>query len=69
MYSFFGTQALRHFGTFKKGISMKDIDSTKHNEEHYLTFISIAVGSVALIAAIVWGITAMIRRRNFTGCC
>ncbi len=46
---------------------MKDVK--KQCEEHYLTFISIAVGSVALIAAIVWGITAMIRKRNYTGCC
>jgi hypothetical protein len=36
----------------------------KKFEENYLTFISIAVGSVALIAAVVWGITALIRRRN-----
>ena len=45
------------------------IDMKENHEEHYLTFISIAVGSVALIAAIVWGITAMIRKRNYTGCC
>lgn len=40
----------------------------RHFEEHYLTFISIAVGSVALIAAIAWGITAVIRKRNYNGC-
>ncbi len=37
--------------------------------ENYLAFISIAVGLVALIAAIVWGITAVIRKRNYNGCC
>jgi hypothetical protein len=36
----------------------------KKFEENYLTFISIAVGSVALIAAIVWGITLLIRRKS-----
>ena len=38
-------------------------------DENYLTFISVAVGAVALIAAMVWGITAVIRKRNYNGCC
>lgn len=46
---------------------MKDVK--KLYEEHYLTFISVAIGSVALIAAIVWGITLVIRKRNYNGCC
>ena len=45
---------------------MKDMKDMKRlAEDHYLSFISIAVGSVALIAAIVWGITALVRGRNY----
>lgn len=44
-------------------------DMKKMFDENYLTFISIAVGSVALIAAVVWGITVVIRKRNYNGCC
>lgn len=35
----------------------------KKFEENYLTFISIAVGSMALIAAIVWGITVLLKKK------
>jgi hypothetical protein len=35
--------------------------------ENYLSFISIAVGSVVVIAAIVWGITVYVRRQHTTG--
>ena len=35
----------------------------KKFEDDYLTFISIAVGSVALIAAVVWIITVIVRKR------
>ncbi len=44
-------------------------DMKKVCEENYLTFITVAVGSVAVIAAIVWGITVLIRKRNYDGCC
>ncbi len=35
----------------------------KKFEDDYLTFISIAIGAVALIAAIVWIITVVVRKR------
>ncbi len=41
----------------------------KKFEDNYMTFISIAVGSVALIAAVVWGITVLLKKRNSGGCC
>jgi hypothetical protein len=37
----------------------------KKFEDDYLTFISIAVGSVALIAAVVWIITIIVRKHQF----
>jgi hypothetical protein len=40
---------------------MKDLK--KKFEDDYLTFISIAVGTVALIAAVVWIITIVVRKR------
>jgi hypothetical protein len=41
-----------------------DMEELKRKfEENYLTFISIAVGSMALIAAIVWGITALLKKK------
>jgi hypothetical protein len=40
---------------------MKDLK--KKFEDDYLTFISIAVGAVALIAAAVWIITVVVRKR------
>jgi len=47
-------------------IGMKDKKEMKKMfDENYLTFISIAVGSVALIAAIVWGITMLLRKRDY----
>ena len=46
---------------------MKDLK--KHYDEHFLSFISITVGSVAIIAAVVWVITAMIRRHHCSGSC
>jgi hypothetical protein len=39
-------------------------DLKKRFEENYLTFISAAVGLVALIAGIVWAITAMMRKKS-----
>lgn len=36
----------------------------KKFEDDYLTFISIAVGSVAFIAAIVWMITTIVKKRQ-----
>ena len=35
----------------------------KNFEENYLTFISIAVGSMAIIAVIVWGITVLLKKK------
>ncbi len=47
-------------------IGMKDKKEMKKMfDENYLTFISIAVGSVALIAAIVWGITMLLKKRDY----
>ena len=45
----------------RKVAAMKELK--KKFEDDYLTFISIAVGSVALIAAVVWIITIIVRKR------
>ena len=37
----------------------------KKFEDDYLTFISIAVGSVALIASVVWIITIIVKKHQF----
>ena len=53
-----------------KGVKRKvsEMEEMKKKfEENYLVFISIAVGSIALIAAVVWGITTLIRKRNCGG--
>lgn len=49
--------------TWERGTDMKKLFG-----ENYLSFISIAVGSVAVIAAIVWGITVYVRRQHTAGC-
>ena len=50
-------------GVKKRKVSAME-ELKKKFEDNYLTFISIAVGSVALIAAVVWGITALMRRKS-----
>ena len=52
-----------HAGYTQRKVSGME-ELRKKFEENYLTFISIAVGSVALIAAVVWGITALMRRKS-----
>lgn len=42
---------------------MKDIKDIKKNlEEHYMRFITIAAGAVAVIALVVWGITYFVKK-------
>ena len=42
---------------------MKDIkDIKKDLEEHYMKFITIAAGAVAIIALVVWGITYFVKK-------
>jgi len=41
-------------------ISVKDL--RKKIEDNYLTFITIAAGSVALIALLVWAITTFVKK-------
>jgi hypothetical protein len=55
-------------GWKKREVTLMD-ELKKKFEDNYMTFISVAIGSVALIAAIVWGITVLLKKRNADGCC
>ena len=48
------------YHTDEDGVEMKDL--RKVMEDNYLTFITIAAGSVALIAVIVWIITFFVKK-------
>ena len=47
---------------------MKDIkDFKKKLEEHYMKFLTIAAGAVAVIALVVWGITYFVKKVKSNG--